>query len=82
MSSLEVVRYHTDTGSRMALVSEGRKRIAVVTMDIPIRRRFVARTERRYMTPTDYPVSKAKRRFRHAAKRLGITKPARRMVAG
>jgi len=82
MSEQEVVRYFTDRGIRTAIVSEGRKKLSVVLIDSPVRRTFVDKSERRYMTSMDYPLAKAKRIYRRAGKRLGMNKTARKLLKG
>ena len=79
----EVVRYHTDEGVRTALLVErGHKWLHFILMDsdgIRVRKvrkeywdkkRGLKINEEKFMTPLDYPLERAKRIFRRAAKRF------------
>jgi len=80
---MQVVRYRTDHGTCCALVESGRKWLQVIQMDSSgIRVRKVPCSDERYMTPMDYPLAKAKKRFRLAGRRFGITKGAKQLLRG
>jgi len=80
---MEVVRYRSNTGVSTALVEEGRKWLSLLTMDsggLTVKR--VPKSERRYMTDIDYKIGLAKRKFRSAGRKFGITKAARKFLKG
>ncbi len=77
---MELVRYRTLSGCKVALVKEGRKHLTVVTIEPHVRARTVARTERRYMTPIE--AKHPGRTFRRAGRIHGISKAARRILRG
>lgn len=79
-SAQEVVLYKTTLGARTAIVSEGRKKLSAVVLDIPVRVLRLPKSERRYMRPLDYPLAKAKKHYRAAGRRLGVQKSARRLL--
>ena len=79
----DVVRYHTEDGVRVALLVErGHKWLHFILMDsdgIRVRKvrkeywdkkRGLKINEEKFMVPLDYPLEKAKRIFRHAAKQF------------
>jgi hypothetical protein len=80
---MQVVRYATDEGQRIALLVEnGTKWLHYILMDSDgirvhkVRKEYVDKkrgttvNEERYMTVLDYPVERAKRIFRKAAKKF------------
>lgn len=83
---VELVVYRTKNGIRPALIHEGRKWIQVVVIDTPITVKKVRSAERRYMTSSlqfhgnPYPLRRAGRQFRKAAKHLGATKGAMKII--
>lgn len=85
-AEVELVRYRTENGTRPALIVEGRKWIQVVTFDTPISVHKVRIRERRFMTADlqfhdkPYPLRRAARLFRKAAKVHGITKGAKTII--
>jgi len=81
---MQVVRYHSDIGNHIVLVAKtGRKFISIIPMDSSgIRVRKVPLSEERYFKELDYPVKKAKKIFRQAAKNFGVTKTARQLLKG
>jgi len=80
---MDVIRYRTDEGVFTGLqVNEGTKYLQIILMDSRgLRIRKVAKTEGRYITPLEYPVKRAVRKFKSAGRRFGITKSARRALA-
>jgi hypothetical protein len=87
MTPYRVMSYHTDAGYYTALVgNKGTKLMTVVIIfDSGVAARRVPIYEERYMKPSlykgkDYPVSRAIRGFKKAAKSLGITKTAKRAL--
>lgn len=79
MSSL--VRYRSDEGVVIAFVKPGRKLLSMVAMDAAgLRVRKVPLSDERYISPLDYPVAKARRRFLAAGKRFGISKGAKALI--
>jgi len=73
--------YRTDAGVVTALVlTPGRKWLPIITLGCPIKIRKVALAEQRFMTPLDYPVKRAVRKYIAAGRRLGITKGARKAL--
>ena len=81
---MQVMKYRTDQGVFQALVDDtGRKWLKVLVMDAGgIRIQKQPQSEARFMTPTDYPLAKARKRFRAAGKKFGITKSAKQLLRG
>ncbi len=80
---MELMRYTTDEGERVALlVAEGRKWLKVVLMGDTCLRKVKA-TEKKYMSQMDYPLPRARRKFAHCTKAFngntvrGLSKPLR-----
>lgn len=65
-----LVRYHTNEGIRSALLlpTEGRKFLHIMQMDYPLLVKKVPLEEGKFMTVLDYPIKRALRQFRRAAK--------------
>jgi len=64
-----LVRYHTNEGIRSALLlSEGRKYLHILPMDYPLQVNKVSLDEGKYMQVLAYPLKRALRHYRHAAK--------------
>lgn len=83
----KVMSYHSAEGYYTALVgNKGRKLMTVVIIrDSGVTAHRLAITEERHMTPSlfkgkDYPVARAVRGFKHAARNLGITKAAKKAL--
>lgn len=70
----QVMHYHTSDGVRTGLlVGTGRKYLKVLMMDNPLRVRKVPLREQKYIKILEsYPLWKAKKHFRRAAKRWHI----------
>jgi len=66
-----VIHYHTNDGVRTGLlIAEGRKYLQVLMMDNPLRVRKVPLAEQKHMRELpSYPVERAKKHFRRAARR-------------
>lgn len=83
MSEFSTGRYHDGEGWRCALVREGRTKLHLVYItDAGVTHDAVDRTELRHISPlsfrgTPYPVERAVRRFRAAARGRGITESAK-----
>lgn len=80
--SQRVVRYRAPDGIRTAIVEEAGKHIRVCVIDAPMTVRRVPASEGQYMTDIDYPLERAKKRYRRAGRRLGMGKNARRFLRG
>lgn len=81
---MRVVRYRTDRGVFNAMVDDtGRKWLKVLIMDAGgIRIQKQPRSEERFMSTLDYPLAKARKRFRAAGRKFGITKSAKQLLRG
>jgi len=78
-----LVHYHTDDGTRVALVEQHPKRrkwLRVVEMHAPLMVRVVHHDEQRYMRELAMPRGKARRSWRHAARTLGADAGALALV--
>ena len=83
MNKVELVRYRTDEGVYSSLVlkpERRRKFLKVVVLDGLLRVRKVALEEERYMSELPTSKTKARAAFRHAAKALGCTAQAKKLL--
>lgn len=86
---MEIVDYHTELGHTSALIIDrGTKWMSIIPIEShAVRVRRVPLTEERYMTPATfngkpYPITRAVRHYKKHAKSFGITKSAKRVLAG
>lgn len=88
---MEVVNYRSvdnSQGMKAALVVEKRKLLHVLIMDGgKLHPRGIPKIEARHMTPMlrkgkPYPVRRAVAKFRHYGRAFGMTKTAKRFLAG
>lgn len=84
---MEPAKYHTSDGYRAILITQrGRKLMQFLVIEASgVTLRKVPLTEERHMAPltrkgAPYPAKRALAKFRKAAKRLGATKTARRVL--
>lgn len=93
IGQIRLVRFHdqekTSDGVRssvkVAFTKRGRKFLKVITVDAPIRVRKVRIADERYMVPLRkgddfYPYKRAVQKFLKAAKHLGITDGAKKIL--
>jgi hypothetical protein len=65
------------------MVDEGRKWLRYIILDaggLTIKR--APKSERKHMRPLDYNLNTAKRKFRAAGRKFGITKAAKQLLRG
>lgn len=79
---MEVQRFHSADGfMTVLLVTVGPKFVSIIPMDSSgIRIVKVPASDQRYMKPMDYPIEKALRHFRHAARNFGCTQAAALLI--
>lgn len=83
MKEAKVVRYRTDEGVVVGVAVEGRTRVRLVVIGVPVAVKNLPIEETRYMMPVENPaLGKAARGIRGAGRRLGITKGARKLLKG
>lgn len=81
LPSQRLVEYHADDGARTAIVHKGRNWLYAVTIGYPVSVSKLPLSAEEHMKPiTDYPLEKAKAKYRKAGKRLGVTKAAKRLL--
>jgi len=81
---MDVIRYHTDRGHvACLLVKRGKKYIHIIPMDSKgIKIKKVPNDEARYFHELPTEPKTARKIFRRAAKRFGVTKSAKQYLKG
>ena len=78
----KVMRYRSEYGVRHGIITEGRKWIYWLPVDMPVRVHKLAPRELTKMTAIEYPSSKLRQTYRRMAKwnEGGLSKQARDMI--